>query len=152
MAIEGGRVAWVGARGERGEPRGEVRDLGPGVLLPGLVNAHCHLELSHLRARLPRTGFVPWVRALVESRSADPQVVRGAAAAAIDDLIESGTVAVGDVSNGLQHLDLLADSELRAVVFHELIGWDPAQAGLLYGISRKAHEVVVTRILGLPRE
>lgn len=110
-----------------------VVDLGPGVLLPGLVNAHCHLELSSLRDRLPRPlGFVPWVAALVAARGSEaPEVVREAAGHAIASLSQSGTVAVGDVSNSLAHLDLLAASDLEAVVFYELIGWNPGQAASL---------------------
>ena len=63
VAVSGGRVVWVGRAGDPGAPDGPVHDLGDGVLLPGLVNAHCHLELSHLAAAgLPSgTGFVPWV-------------------------------------------------------------------------------------------
>ena len=49
--------------------------------------------------------------------------------AGIQELEDTGTVAVGDVSNTLAHLDLLADSSLRARVFFELIGWDPGGRG-----------------------
>jgi cytosine/adenosine deaminase-related metal-dependent hydrolase len=130
VAVEGGRVAWVGRAGDALEPRAPVRDLGRGVLLPGLVNAHCHLELSHLSGRVPfGPGFVPWVEEVVASRAAfGEEVVRSAAAAAIASLQERGTVAIGDVSNALPHLDLLASSRLRAVVFLELLAWDPAKA------------------------
>jgi len=128
VAVEDGRVRWVGAASEA--PAGEVRDLGPGVLLPGLVNAHCHLELSHLAGRLGEAqGFVDWVERLVTTRPQDPpETVRRLAAAGIQDLEDTGTVAVGDVTNALAHLDLLGDSSLRARVFYELIGWDPAAA------------------------
>jgi len=130
VAVRNGRVLWVGDAGESGQPPGPLHDLGTGVLLPGLVNAHCHLELSHLRGRLDASnGFVPWVRALVGARTEDTEeAVRKRAGDAIDSLEESGTVAVGDVSNGLAHLDLLAASRLQAVVFYELLAWDPARA------------------------
>ena len=49
-----GRITWVGRAGASGSPEGALTDLGDGVLAPGLVNAHCHLELSHLAGRLPR--------------------------------------------------------------------------------------------------
>jgi cytosine/adenosine deaminase-related metal-dependent hydrolase len=125
VAVSDGRVTWVGPRGDA--PAGEVRDLGAGVLLPGLVNAHCHLELSWLAGRLPaEAGFVPWVEALVDARAREePERVRRAAEDAIAELWATGTVAVGDVSNALPHLDLLERSPLRAVVFLELLGWDP---------------------------
>ena len=130
VAVADGRITWVGRAADRGAPAGERRDLGPGVLTPGLVNAHCHLELSHLQGTLDREhGFTAWVEELVARRgAAGVAAVRSAAAEAIRCLVESGTVAVGDVSNTLAHVDLLAASALDAVVFHELLGWDPAAA------------------------
>lgn len=130
VAVRGGRIAWVGRAGDPGEPGGELRDLGPGILLPGLVNAHCHLELSHLAGQLPfGAGFVPWVEGVVERRGRFAEdEVRSATAAAVRFLEERGTVAVGDVANALGHLDLLAVSRLSAVVFLELLAWDPAKA------------------------
>jgi cytosine/adenosine deaminase-related metal-dependent hydrolase len=130
VAVEGGRVAWVGSALDAGEPEGERADLGEGILLPGLVNAHCHIELSWLAGKVPLPSeFVPWVAALVEARAAEtPDVVCAAAATAIHDIEASGTVAVGDVSNTLAHLALLGASSLAAVVFYELLGWDPELA------------------------
>ena len=133
VAVEDGMITWVGGPSDGGAPAGSVRDLGPGVLLPGLVNAHCHLELSHLRGRLDRSGgFASWVEDLVATRGRDgPGPVRAAAARAIREIEETGTVAVGDVSNDLAHLDLLARSRVTAVVFHELLGWNPARAAAI---------------------
>jgi cytosine/adenosine deaminase-related metal-dependent hydrolase len=129
VAVRDGRVVWVGREGDPAEPAAPVRHLGEGVLLPGLVNAHCHLELSHLSGRVdPGRGFVAWIEGVVATR-ADAADVRKAAAAAIRLLEERGTVAVGDVSNTLGHLDILAASRLSAVVFLELLGWDPEKAG-----------------------
>ena len=130
VAVEEGRIAWVGREGDPGEPAAPRRDLGDGVLLPGLVNAHCHLELSHLAGRLPfGRGFVPWVEGVVGTRGRfGEEEVRAATASAVRFLEERATVAVGDVSNGLGHLDLLAASSLSAVVFLELLAWDPAKA------------------------
>jgi len=130
VAVSSGRVVWVGRRGDPGEPTAVVRDLGPGVLLPGLVNAHCHLEASHLAGRLPLgRGFVPWVEALVAARGTVPEeTAREGTAAAIAFLERRGTVAVGDVSNMLDHLGRLVASSLWSVVFFELLAWDPLKA------------------------
>jgi cytosine/adenosine deaminase-related metal-dependent hydrolase len=130
VAVEDGRIVWVGRKGDPGDPGGSVRDLGPGVLLPGLVNAHCHLELSHLGGQVPLGGgFVPWVEALVSARERFGEGEVGAAtAAAVRFLEDRGTVAVGDVSNALAHVDVLARSRLDGVVFQELLAWDPARA------------------------
>ena len=131
VAIEGRRVAWVGGARDADAPRGQVHDLGPGVLMPGLVNAHCHLELSHLAGLADRasSGFVPWVEALMAQRGhTDAEGVRAATRRAIRQLELTGTFEVGDVSNALAHLDLLEESSLRADVFYELLGWDPVRA------------------------
>lgn len=131
VAVSDGRIVWTGTADHAAAPRGPVRDLGPGVLMPGLVNAHCHLELSHLAGRLDDArGFVPWVEALVAARGeVPPGAVEAAVAQAIQALVASGTVAVGDVSNGLGHLPLLGRAGLvAAVVFYELLSWDPAKA------------------------
>jgi cytosine/adenosine deaminase-related metal-dependent hydrolase len=137
VAVNDGRVQWVGRAGDRGEPEGEVVDLGDGVLMPGLVNAHCHLELSHLAGQVDTSrGFVSWVEEVVEKRLVtDEKDVRAGARRGISQLESTGTVAVGDVSNALKHLDLLEQSSLRAVVFHELLSWDPGKAILLLAAS-----------------
>jgi cytosine/adenosine deaminase-related metal-dependent hydrolase len=57
--------------------------------------------------------------------------VRAATARAIREVCGTGTVAVGDVSNELAHLDLLMGSPLTAVVVHELLGWNPARAAAI---------------------
>jgi len=131
VAVSGDRVVWLGRVGDPGQPEAPLCDLGEGVLLPGLVNAHCHLELSHLAERVPGDpgGFLPWVEGVVASRGQHSDAEAAAAVdAAIQGLEAGGTVAVGDVSNTLAHLDRLRASRLHAVVFLELLAWDPARA------------------------
>jgi len=126
--VEGGRIVWVGPSSAAVE--GPVDDLGDGVLLPGLVNAHTHLELSHLghlRA-VGEKGFVAWIEGVVSALGTPPVEAGARALEAISGLVASGTAAVGDVSNQLAHLDLLDASGLEATAFFELLGWDPAQA------------------------
>jgi len=143
VAIDGGRIEWVGPADAQDAPGGLLLDLGPGILLPGLVNAHTHLELSFLSGRLEGlSGFVDWVRGVVEGRGVDAEVAREAAGRAIRELEESGTVAVGDVSNALGHLDLLEGARLRSVVFHELLAWDPRVAA---AVARSAERRVSER-------
>jgi cytosine/adenosine deaminase-related metal-dependent hydrolase len=130
VAVEDGRIAWVGSYADATAPAGEIVDLGNGVLLPGLINAHCHLELSGLAGRVAAgRGFSAWVSDLVKTRAVlAPPEAEAATEAAIATLERTGTVAVGDVSNTLAHLPALGRSTLDAVVFFEQIGWDPAKA------------------------
>jgi cytosine/adenosine deaminase-related metal-dependent hydrolase len=141
VGVEDGRIAWVGPRLEA--PVGSLTNLGPGVLLPGLINAHCHLELSHLHAlSAEERDFVPWVAALVTQRAAaEPRAAERALQEAIAWLEhETATAGVADVSNTLASVRPLAASTLRAVVFHELFGWDPARCD---EVLRSAEELRV---------
>jgi len=84
---------------------------------------------------------VPWVESVVALRGRLPaEEIRSRTVEGIRFLEERGTVAVGDVSNSLGHLDLLAASELRGVVFFELLAWDPdrAQATMQAALDRLA--------------
>ena len=131
VAVEAGTIEWVGRTGDADEPEGTHEDLGDGVLMPGLVNAHTHLELSHLDGLAKRTnGFVPWVQALVDERDRIPDhEMKGHVGAALEHLQqETATVAVGDISNTLASVTPIGLSALRAVVFHEILGWDPQKA------------------------
>lgn len=149
VALDGGRIAWVGRAGDAGAPAGDVTDLGDGVLMPGLVNAHCHLELSHLAGKVPADGgFVRWVERLVDTRlGAREKDVRAGVRRGISQLESTGTVAVGDVSNTLGHLDLLEASSLQAVVFHELLSWDPEKAPRLLAAADEVGKLSADRRL-----
>lgn len=133
VAIDGDRVASLGRAGDRRAPSVEQArevDLGHVAILPGLVNAHTHLELSYLRDRVPagRT-FVGWIRAVMAARREypdpnAPEILTGIGEG-IAEAIRCGTAAVGDISNTLATFAPLAASPLDGVVFHELIGFDP---------------------------
>jgi cytosine/adenosine deaminase-related metal-dependent hydrolase len=98
-----------------------------GVLLPGLVNAHTHIELSALRGRVPGgRGFVPWVDALIGARSElDAQEEADAIDSAVRDLDAFGTAAVGEVTNSLGAVRALARAKIGGSIFHEVFGLMP---------------------------
>lgn len=134
VAVEGDRIAAVG--GPATAPA-DALDLGAVAVMPGLVNAHTHLELSHLRSTIPPAdGFVTWVRGVMASRRsrpdpAAPEILDGMRGG-IDEAVRSGTALVGDISNTLVSYDALRDSPLDAVVFYELIRFNaPDPAGLV---------------------
>jgi cytosine/adenosine deaminase-related metal-dependent hydrolase len=132
VGVAGGRVTGVGAGRA---PEGAV-DLGEVALLPGLVNAHTHLELSWMHGRVPPAASMnEWIRSVVGLRragvpggkEAEVRAARDAAAS----MATTGTALVGDISNTLLTPAVLADAGLGGVVFHELIGFneiDPAGA------------------------
>ncbi len=96
----------------------------PGVVFPGLVNAHTHVELSVLRGRVAGgRGFLPWLRLFVPTRAEvmeDEELQ--AVAHAVDDLDAFATTAVGDVTNRLITVKALARKGIGGSIFHEVFG------------------------------
>ena len=71
-----------------------------GLLCPGFVNAHCHIELSHMLGQISSgTGLPRFLREVVRQRAADIEAINAAMAQADRAMYKSGTVAVGDISN-----------------------------------------------------
>jgi aminodeoxyfutalosine deaminase len=95
-----------------------------GVIVPGLVNAHTHVELSALRGQVPGgAGFVPWVERLIGARvEASPEEDHAAIDRAVAELVLAGTVAVGEVTNSLAAAGPLARAGLVGCIFHEVFG------------------------------
>ncbi|MBI3490745.1 MAG: amidohydrolase family protein [Acidobacteria bacterium] len=124
IAVDRGRIAALSRRGPTDGSR-EV-DLGDVVVLPGLVNAHTHLELSYLRDEIPPASqFVSWVRQVIKTRRNHPDPKAPAILEAVDralaESVACGTAIVGEVSNTLVTFDPLTRSDVAAVVFYELI-------------------------------
>lgn len=141
VEIADGRIMSVGPWTEDlGGPwtvdAGPWTDLGDAILMPGLVNAHTHLELSWMAGRVaPKPAMDEWIRELMTIRAAGPtgsdggdaaghqEAIAKAALDAAMSMVETGTVLVGDISNSLITPGLIAASGLRGVVFHELTGF-----------------------------
>ena len=126
-----GTIVDVGRRGDvlprhTGAPVENVR----GVLLPGLVNAHAHLELSALRGKVSGgAGFVPWVEQMMGVRSAErPEEDQSGIERAVAELDAFGTTAVGEVTNTLAAVPALVRRGIGGIVFHEVFGLNREQA------------------------
>jgi cytosine/adenosine deaminase-related metal-dependent hydrolase len=152
VAIDDGYVRAVGqGNGVDAQALGPLRPLGQVALLPGLVNAHTHLELSWLRNRVPPANvFTSWVKQLIVARGgrverADDPAVLAAAATAAREALEAGTAAVGDISNSLASVRVMAEAGLRGLVFHELLGFKETSGAL---IERTAGQRVEAAALG----
>jgi aminodeoxyfutalosine deaminase len=129
VSLDDGRVVAVGSEGASLPPGGVV-DLGRAAILPALVNAHTHLELSWLRGRVPpAVTFTDWIKQLFvtrggrSERTGDPKVTFAAQHAAYEARA-FGTGAVGDISNSLASVEPIRLSGLYAVVFHEILGFN----------------------------
>ncbi len=100
-----------------------------GVLLPGLVNVHAHLELPALLESLNGRDYTSWVLDLIRVKAGlTKKDYRSAVRNNIDDLIRSGTTTVAEISTHNVSPEILKKSGLRAVVYHEIISMRPGSA------------------------
>jgi len=101
-----------------------------GMLVPGFVNAHCHLELSHMHNTFPEgAGFVPFLKKVVESRTGDPKSIAEAAEKADILMNKNGIVAVGDIANGPTAFEVKKNSQIHYFTFLETLGFNPERSG-----------------------
>ncbi len=100
-----------------------------GIICPGFVNAHCHLELSHLERSIPqKIGLVNFALAVIQTRQALPEPEQLQAMERADAAMYSkGIVAVGDISNTTLSASIKAKSKLYYHTFIELIGLNPTR-------------------------
>ncbi len=104
-----------------------------GIICPGFINTHCHLELSHLEGKVPtKTGLVDFIKQILKVRNADHQSIIEAAEKADSDMYDNGIVAVGDISNNNVTIPIKAKSKLYYHTFVEVLGFLPHNADELY--------------------
>lgn len=98
-----------------------------GVICPGFVNAHCHLELSHMKGEIPEhTGLIPFLKqvALTRNNYTEEQKVT-ARHEAFRTMKDNGVVAVGDIANTTETLDLRVQNKIHFHSFVEALGFTP---------------------------
>jgi aminodeoxyfutalosine deaminase len=107
-----------------------------GALIPGFVNAHCHLELSHLKGCIPqKKGLGNFIGEISRLRSASDPVILQAAQAAENEMFRNGIAAVGDISNTVVTLEIKKQSEISWFTFVETFGFMPSRAPKAIGIA-----------------
>jgi cytosine/adenosine deaminase-related metal-dependent hydrolase len=148
VTVDRGRIVAISQR--RPADGAPETDLGDVAVLPGLVNAHTHLELSYLRDEVPPASeFVTWIRGVMAARRQRPDArapeILDAVERGISEAAAYGTAVVGDISNTLVTFDALVRSPLAGVVFYELIRFnvqDPK--GFVDAASREVEALVAT--------
>ena len=100
-----------------------------GIISPGFINCHCHLELSHLKGKIPEhTGMVDFILNILQQRNASKEVIENAIADAEKEMIENGIVAVGDICNTNDTLFQKQKNNLYYYNFIEISGFVPSTA------------------------
>jgi len=100
-----------------------------GLIVPGFVNAHCHLELSHMYHTFKEhTGLVPFLKSVVENREDEPDKIIASAKKADLMMSENGIIAVGDIANGPVAFELKVNSGIFYLTFVEALGFSPSSA------------------------
>ena len=122
---EDGTIEDIINREDAGEDIQELK----GLLSPGFVNAHCHLELSHLKNVIPpHTGLQEFVKQIVSLRKVEEHVIADAIEKAEDEMFQNGIVAVGDICNTLDTLEQKIKHRIAYYSFVELYDLDPTRA------------------------
>lgn len=111
-----------------------------GIITPGFVNAHCHLELSHLKNKIEQhTGIPEFAKQIIHQRAIayTKEQIHGCAKAADNEMWANGVVAVGDISNGDDSFKVKQDSKIFYHTFVEVMGLNPINETNIfnYGLS-----------------
>ena len=159
IAVENGRIVAVGTLAElRAAYAAPVSEYPGCAIIPGLVNAHTHLELTHFPAwkirkeldYLPKC-YVEWIQQVVKIRRAlAPGEVELSVREGLRLSIESGTTALGEILTDFSLASLYRDTPLSGRLFLELLGHDPQlQAPLLERLEAALHGITGSLLPGI---
>ena len=145
VSVTGSRITYVGPRGDA--PPGEDIELGDAVVMPGLVNAHTHLELTAMRGLLTGLEFVRWIRTLTAARAAvlTAASMRDAACLGIAEGLLAGITTYADTSASGVVLGAMRDMGVRGIMYQEVFG--PAAAQRAESMARLRRDVEALRPL-----
>lgn len=120
-----------------------------GIISPGFVNAHCHLELSHLKGIIPeKTGLIDFVFKVVTLRHWEEEKMIEAIDSAEKEMLKNGIVAVGDICNNELTVFQKLKKNLACYNFIETSGWLPQVASKRFDLARFIYDEFETNNLG----
>jgi aminodeoxyfutalosine deaminase len=115
---DAGKILAIEARNQHNMADLEVYS---GLLMPGFVNTHCHLELSHMKGKVNTgTGLIPFISSVVTQRNASPEVIADAIETATKEMLDGGVVALGDISNTIDTFAVKNKGQMRYHTFVEM--------------------------------
>lgn len=116
-----------------------------GLLSPGFINCHCHLELSHMKNVIESgTGLVDFLITVVGKRGFEKEIIAEAIVAADAEMYENGIVAVGDVCNTADTLPVKLKSKINYYNFIETIGFTEERAAVLFERFQQLYSDFIT--------
>lgn len=135
VTIEGERIVAVETASLASGP---IRDLGDVVLLPGFVNAHTHLEFSHLPAPLGHAGMplIEWLPLAIAERASHANSVDSSLASGLQECLLAGSCAIGEIATA-DAVDYPDGNEIPQVSFLEVIGFSRARAESAFAALRE---------------
>ena len=136
VAIQGSKIVDVGLYPTiRSSGTSPIHDLGEAVLIPGLVNAHTHLDLTGCADSVQRTPkFTDWIFQIVGKRT--PSTVQPSICEGVQQSLAGGATTVGDIDGTGESMQSLRDTPIRKVVFFEVLGFSGEHAAM--GLARLA--------------
>ena len=151
VVVDGRTIAWVGPRS--GAPAGRDVDLGDAILCPGLVNAHCHLELTVMRGFLEGLGFRDWILRLTTGKRAvlSRDDLLDSARLGVMEGIRSGVTTYADTCDSGVAFDAMLEAGVRGIMFQEVFGPDPAQRDASMAELRAKIDLLQPRATALVR-
>ena len=150
-----GRIEWLGRTAEApsaSDGDGES-DLGEAMLLPGLVNAHCHLELTAMRGFLDGLPFREWILRLTSARRAvlTEESFLDAARLGVEEGLRAGVTTFADTGDSGAGFDAMLERGVRGICYREVFGPDPAQCDRAIAELRRKFETMRARETSLVR-
>ena len=125
VTTPGGEIVAIVAADEAGADIEELE----GLLVPGLINCHCHLELSHLKNVIPpHTGLVEFLCSVVTKRGFAAGLIQEEIEKAAKEMYNNGIAAVGDICNTADAVKVKSESPIRWQSFIEVLSFTDAKA------------------------
>ena len=117
-----------------------------GVIIPGFVNCHCHLELSNMKGSIPeKQGLGDFIKLVRSTRDNFNENMVSSTYSADNEMSKEGVVLCADICNTSASFDIKKESRIRYINFLEVFGIDPDKAGRrmdeISTISQKAEEL-----------
>lgn len=121
VVLDGNKVIAIEHRNNIPADQLEIHN---GILIPGFINTHCHLELSHLQGKIDSgTTLLPFLEQIVSQRESSQDVIDAAIAEADAYMWSQGIQAVGDICNKKDTIEIKQKSKIRYYNFIEVFDY-----------------------------